>query len=183
MKIKRIILDLDGVLADFNQAVHNMYPVPGFDPAVDVTGWNLQIDAVRCHYGISDTQFWNSLDTHFWANIPLTPEADDVICLVEETGIDAVICTSPSFGGCDGKQKWISKFLPGFFMDKRYLIGPAKDACADPHTLLIDDSETSCEAFRKAGGLTCLFPRPWNSNAHLDPVGYLRWVVTEGGAL
>jgi len=57
-------------------------------------------------------------------------------------------------------MRWIREHLPAY--SRRFLIGPAKEFCANPRSVLIDDSETNVKAFFEAGGHTVLVPREWN---------------------
>ena len=58
-------------------------------------------------------------------------------------------------------------------MQRQFLIGPSKHLCANPETLLIDDSDKNVDSFRKCGGQAVLVPRPWNSLHGLNALDHL----------
>lgn len=153
---KKILLDLDGVLADFVQGasvVHNK------DPKL-VSSYGIDI-----HWGLIPSEFWSPLGYEFWANLPLTAEAHEVVDMCSNAvGKENVgIITSPCLTeGCtEGKRTWVKEHFPDFL--KNLLVGSAKYFCASPNTLLIDDWDTNCEKFREHGGAAFLFPQPWNT--------------------
>ena len=155
---KRIFLDLDGVLADFVAGAARLH---GKDPA-SVTTWDFFE-----RWSLTAADFWNPLGREFWANLPLTPEAHQIVALCEQAVGKENICllTSPcDTDGCpEGKRDWVKKHLPDY--RRRLLIGAAKEFCATPRSLLVDDHDANCKAFLLAGGVPCLFPRPWNAYA------------------
>lgn len=155
---KRILLDIDGVLADFVAGAAKFHDQ---DPA-SVTTWNF-IE----QWGLTAADFWNPLGREFWANLPLTPEANRVVALCEAAvGKENVaLLTSPcDTDGClEGKRDWVKMYFSDY--RRRLLIGAAKEFCATPHSLLVDDHDANCKAFLLAGGVPCLFPRPWNAYA------------------
>jgi len=176
--IKQIILDLDGVIVDFTKGVFDHFGVTD-KTQEDVTDWDWIVRHICNRFRLSRFQFYTSLDTKFWANLPFTKEAEDILALLGKTHVPFCVVTSPTFGACNGKQQWISRNLPDVLMDKRYLIGPAKSFCASYQSLLIDDSDVNCADFNKAGGKSVLLPRPWNANRNHagDPVGFLKWAL------
>lgn len=145
----KCLLDLDGVLADFIGGLCKLRGTPRVDPS----GWNC-IDAHE----------WEKMDEEFWATLDRTPEFEAILTTVEETFGPENVCllTSPvRTAGClEGKMRWIRKHLPAY--SRRFLIGPAKEFCANPRSVLIDDSETNVKAFTDAGGYAVLVPREWN---------------------
>lgn len=145
----KCLLDLDGVLADFVGGVYKLRGTPRKDPM----NW----DFIEAHE-------WEKMDEEFWASLDKTPEFDALLSTVEETFGPENICllTSPvRTAGClEGKMRWIREHLPAY--SRRFLIGPAKEFCAHPRSVLIDDSETNTRAFFKAGGNAVLVPREWN---------------------
>lgn len=166
---KRIFLDLDGVLADLVGGAARIH--------------NKSISLVTCYglgkcWDMEESKVWEPLGYDFWANLELTPEAHQIVSMCErEVGAESVgILTSPcSTDGCmDGKRAWLRKHFPQFV--KRALIGSPKYFCATPLSLLIDDSDYKVKEFWEHGGLTFLFPRPWNEarDKSYDPLGHLR---------
>ena len=164
-----VFLDLDGVIRDWDKGVSKLF---GIEPLEGPRDWYLIQDHICREKGFSVDEFWDRQDFDFWANLPLTPEADQVLELLE--GADPIIMTSPSKTGAGGTQAWIWKHLPKIFHEGRYLIGPPKWACANPKSVLIDDHDGNIDKFRWAGGNGILFPRPWNSKRMMkNPVSEL----------
>lgn len=161
---KNIFLDLDGVLCDWVRGVARLYG-KSFTQE-DICHWAHATELV----GITDKQLWDDLaDDDFWANLPLTKEFGFFMNLIQPVIEDVCILTSPGpFGGLSGKQRWIERHLPYFWDRKQYLVGPAKDWCAGPGKLLIDDSDSNIQTWRLQGGDGILVPRRWNDNADRD---------------
>lgn len=154
---QRIFLDIDGVLADFIAGAACLHRQ---DPA-SVRTWDF-----FGQWGLTASDFWTPMGYDFWVNLPLTVEAREVVERCEKTVAPANVCllTSPcETAGClEGKRDWVRKHFPQF--TRRCLIGAAKEFCASPESLLVDDHDKNCDAFTAAGGAACLFPRPWNAN-------------------
>jgi 5'(3')-deoxyribonucleotidase len=111
-------------------------------------------------------ELWRSIPRSFWANVQKSDMCD---WLVEKcaylVGCDNVfILTAPiRVPDCSaGKVEWIQRFLPMFLHDQ-FMIGRPKYLCANQESLLIDDSDSNVNDFRRAGGRAVLVPRPWNS--------------------
>lgn len=156
--IKKIIfLDLDGIIRDFVQGV-----IDKFDLKIthnDVNRW----DYFEEELDIPD--FWERLDYDFWLQLPKTPFADKILNILEL--YNPVILTSPTYTSAGGTQAWIRENLPDYFNEKRYLIGPAKWACGNIDSILIDDSDSNVSKFLEAGGKAILFPAPWNAKKEI----------------
>lgn len=158
----KCLIDLDGVLCD----LHNPWIAlngskwpehwpPGEYNMEKVFGW---------------TNMWKKVDEKFWAELPLTPWAHELMDIVESNFRQKDIClvtVGPihedySHIGASGKIQWIKKHFPQYF--NQFLIGPARQFCADSTTILIDDYDGNIDKFRANGGVGILFPRIWNSN-------------------
>lgn len=158
MKPNRIFLDLDGVIRDWCDGIFKLFdcePVP-------VTSWDSIVNYVCKLYGISKTYFWERQDKEFWVGLKMFPWARELIDLLPYRKV--CILTSPTLTSAGYNQAWIKKYLPEFFNDKKYLIGPAKHFCADKYSVLIDDSDKNIDMFAYYGGHTILFPQLWNKN-------------------
>ena len=157
----KICLDVDGVLVDFVAGAGKLL---GYDPAV-VNTW---------HYytliGMTEGEFWKAIDaagSDFWADLPAYPWAQDLVKQCKATA-PTILLTSPSQcpSSMHGKLRWMQAQFGRQFRD--YLVGPKKEFCATPDTLLIDDSDSNCKKFQAAGGRAILFPRPWNDNRGIE---------------
>jgi len=177
MKIERILLDLDDVLnqltmwtmkcvgCDVDPMDNHLFPIEvGYDV---VAAANLMHPTKR---DWSVSEFWDSIKREHWATAPKSPECDWLLkTCVDLVGEDEVfIATSPTKDpDClAGKLEWIQRELPDF-MHRQYVITPRKGIGASPETLLIDDCQKNCEAFRthrnpRHRGQTLLVPKPWN---------------------
>jgi len=122
--------------------------------------------------------FWNMIPRVFWASVPVSDEFQFIIDeSIKLVGVDNVcLLTGPTKDpDClAGKLEWINRVMPKW-AHRQYLIGPRKRFCADPHTLLIDDSDDNKKAFESAPrfGRCLLVPRPWNSLNGVNTHDYL----------
>lgn len=163
----KICLDIDGVLADF---VGGAAKLIGYDPAV-VTMWD--------YYpliGKTESEFWAAIDAagdDFWASLDPYHWIEDLHSMCKQYG-DTILLTANSkhHSSAAGKVLWMQKHFGGNFRD--YLMGPKKEFCATPNTILIDDSDANCGKFRSHGGYAILFPQPWNENRGIaDKISYV----------
>lgn len=162
-----IILDMDGVLAEFDVAACRVHGLP--ENTVPLR-WDWYAD-----FGISDEQFWDkihALGDSFYGELvkpyPWVREVIDMVCDAD----DFVIMSSPSNhpAGYAGKKIWLDKYVPGL-SPKQLIVGAQKHLLARPDRLLIDDGLHNIEAFESAGGQAFVFPQPWNQTP-----GLLYWV-------
>jgi hypothetical protein len=177
--IKRIVLDLDDVCNTFTMYVLSRL-------GCDVGPFDYHCFPSDCGYDIltayhrlkgesqphlSKSEFWNSLTREVWATAPQSRELSWLLGMVEFFVGKPNVCllTSPTIDPecLAGKLEWIHANLPDF-LHRQYLVGPPKHFCARPDTLLIDDNDKNCAAFREAGGHAILVPRPWNSRSGWD---------------
>jgi hypothetical protein len=149
---RKCLLDLDGVLVDF---VSGVFALRG----LDINGSQ---DGIRWDF-IEDHE-WGLMGRSFFAGLRPTPFAFEIINAVETAfGSDNVcILTSPvKTPGCyEGKLDWIRRYLPRF--ERRILVGAAKEFCANPNSVLVDDYDVNIDKFRRNGGTGILIPQPWN---------------------
>ena len=160
----KCFLDLDGVLSDFITASHEHYQVSySYDeyPYELGTWTNLPPETAT---GMTTRDFWDNLGADFWMNLPWMPDGKEILELVESLVPKEQICilTCPTLtpGCAEGKMWWIQQNLPDYA--RRFMIGPTKQFCAGPDTLLIDDADHNLEAFFDEGGRTVCVPRKWN---------------------
>ena len=121
--MKVIHLDVDGVLADFTQAACITHGKER--PPADV--WDLAE-----YWGMTKQQFWKPLDAQWFLELPMTPEADLIVKIVEQH--EFLFVTSPP-NDDHVKAKWLRNRWP---KHKRRIC-----ICAQKHLigggLLIDD--------------------------------------------
>lgn len=155
MAIKRVLLDLDGVLVDFNGSVQRLFGVRD----IEVLDWSLEK-----YIGVSEKEMWSRIDEqgpYFWANLPRYPWYAELMATVLD--YDFTIATTPSKDpySAYGKRLWLQQNLGREFTN--YMIGKQKWLMARQDTVLIDDKDDNCKAFEQHGGHAIVFPQPWNS--------------------
>lgn len=164
----RVLLDLDGVLADFVRGACALHRVP--DPFLKEE--NLGSYMIQEMIDIYGSRFYDPMGKAFWANLPLTKYAKRIVTILEDYyGSDNIcILTSPvRTDGCiDGKMDWIRRHFPQY--GRRFLIGPVKDFCASPDSILFDDYAENTANFRAAGGNAFLVPASNNYKYLEHPV-------------
>lgn len=153
-----VLLDLDGVLADFLGGCLQQHGWNDLDPAkVQWEFWHGK--------GMSDADFWESKDFNFWVNLPKTVDGLEILNVVErQVGRHNVfICSSPCLTrGCTaGKALWVEEHLPAGYSQRLFLTG-RKEVFAGPRKVLVDDNDDNLNRFASAGGNVCCVPRPWN---------------------
>jgi|DEB0MinimDraft_3_1074331.scaffolds.fasta_scaffold34118_3 5'(3')-deoxyribonucleotidase len=153
----KILIDMDGVVADFVGGIckahnrENPYE-KGF------TGY--QIEEA---WGITPDEFWKVTDNvEFWDGLDKFEWADELIEHCENlVGIENMaFCTAPSRNPLCivGKSMWLDRYFPKvkrIFTKEKYF-------CANPQTILIDDTDAKIEKFYEHGGIGVNFPQPWN---------------------
>ena len=170
-----ILLDLDGVLANFSGAASLVHGHGTKTPHK----WDWYKD-----WPCTTDEFWqviHGLGDHFYEKwVEPYPWAIDVLRLVAHAD-EFVIFSSPSDSqyGYAGKKIWVDKYLQphlGTSTPIKLIVGSEKHLMAGKDRLLIDDYDVNIERFRKAGGHTVTFPQPWNSQKGVKPgdITYLR---------
>ena len=168
-----ILLDMDGVVADFVSAALSIHGRPELIGDWPVGEWDI------AHVlGISRSQFWGQIDQigfGYWAELAPYSWNNDLLALIKEFG-RMTILSSPGMGveAPKGKILWLRKHVePGF---SNYLFGHQKYLCARPGSVLIDDRDKNVEQFRSHGGNAILFPQVWNANHQFvsDRLGLVR---------
>lgn len=175
--IRRILLDMDGVLADWCGGVFELLGLEAADVFEVWPAGEWGVGAALEEFGHTTRDFWGRIDAagrEFWAELEELPWALELHETCQAIA-DTTILTSPSLDpGCAaGKVEWLQRFRGTSFRD--YLIGADKSACAKSGHVLIDDKPANCTAFEEAGGDAVLFPARWNCHAdHLDdPIGFV----------
>lgn len=156
----KVILDVDGVLANFAEGaslLHNR-PNPFLNPNNFGNYWMEKI------WGMPQQEFIEHMDYEFWDTLPLMPDASLIVDLVIKAFGRPNICilTKPldTIGCLEGKKSWLKRNFP-MIMDN-WLFGNNKNFCSHSNSLLIDDNEKHCREFQQAGGRAFLVPAPWN---------------------
>jgi 5'(3')-deoxyribonucleotidase len=165
----KILLDMDGVLADFVGGISKAHgrPSPFDDPQHHGKYEMTEI------WGMEVAEFWKPTDEEFWASLEPTSEATEIVRLATDAVGTENVCllSSPCahLGCVPGKLRWIERHFPQF--KRRFLFGPRKEFCAAPNRLLIDDWDQNVAYFTAANGNAWLYPRPWNTQAAMSGQG------------
>lgn len=161
-EINHILLDMDGVIADFLSATLKLFDFP--IDRYPANEWD--IEKVL---GISVSDMWGTIDRNpsFWRDLKPYPWKDALIGFLNDLEIPWSICTSPARNPQCAAQKveWMREHISPNFTD--YQIGKAKYLLANPRHLLIDDSNANCATFIAHGGEAVLFPQRWNDLHHV----------------
>jgi len=165
-------LDMDGVIADFYEGAIRAF---GFDRTrLDEHPRPIPWEWVRQVFGLSLDEFFAGVGEDFWAELPQTTEARQIVEMVREVAGDRVcVLTNPS--GCrsayTGKLRWLEANFPELLPN--VLVGSAKHFCAGPNSVLVDDCEHNLDSFVAHGGRGVLVPRPWNKLHGRDVLRHL----------
>ncbi len=159
-----IFLDIDGVLANWNDAAIAAHRLDVAKVNADwdelrPRPWDLSVvlgcsPAIANNWRFGDWDFWAELDPYDWCH-----DLHEACCAVAPT----VLLTSPSRAPSShsGKAVWIQRHFGSRFRD--YLIGAPKHRCARSGAVLIDDAPKNCKAFRDHGEESILFPGVGNT--------------------
>lgn len=153
-----ILLDMDGVIADF---VGRSIEVAGLPVTSEmINKWDYFDEYM------SSKEFWDKIDNHegYWENLDPYPWADDLVRTCKSLGT-VYYASAPALhhNCCEGKIKWLRKH--GFMSKSKntYMFGPDKWLMARKGRILIDDSQENIKNFNYAGGIGYLFPQTWNN--------------------
>jgi 5'(3')-deoxyribonucleotidase len=157
--ITDILLDVDGVLADFfghALAVHGRSELAHNWPAGE---WDM-----AKVMGISESCFWEKVDApSFWSTLPSYWMSCEFLAALHEFGT-VTFTTSfpyPVASECfSAKVDWLRENMEA--EPHEIMIGCSKWLMAKPTALLIDDNDRNVDRFVAEGGNAILFPRPWN---------------------
>jgi phosphoglycolate phosphatase-like HAD superfamily hydrolase len=144
--IKKIYVDLDGVLADFEGRFEQLF--------------------VKNPRILGDDETWKRINQYelngnsWFLDIPVMKDAPELWKFVNSLGAEVFILTATGHDlekhGTD-KRLWVKKHF-GLKNDKVKIVNKseAKAVYADIESVLIDDSERSINAWRAAGGIGIL---------------------------
>jgi hypothetical protein len=145
VKISKIYLDMDGVIADFDRRYKELYKI--YPSEADT-------------YKVFDGFFTQFIADEQFAKLDLLPDAVELIEYLKTLSIPTEILSSTSSERRDAdirKQKleWLDKhdirfpvnLVPGKRLKKDY---------SNPNVLLIDDTSVNIDQWRKEGGIGIL---------------------------
>lgn len=158
-----ILLDCDGVLANFTQASIDAHGRQ--ESHDDIRTWDYFTD----EWGMSPEEFWSKCRGYdFWRNIQPYEWAQSVIDLIRAKDLTFTILTAPSNDSecVQAKLDWLDHHFSIPIAD--VMVGQKKHLLANPEAILIDDSRANVDAFIRSGGKAALFLQPWNSSRFLS---------------
>lgn len=160
--INRIVVDSDGVLADFNEGQYRVRNVP--NPYLDISNHGKNLEEI---WGMNKSEFFAPCDQNFWETLDKMPFADKLVDKIMELAgkkdIEVAVLTRVSNNdGClEGKRNWFKKNFPQL-SKSLILTNTSKGLCASPTSLLLDDYMKNIRQFDKYGGRSILIPGPAN---------------------
>ena len=183
MKITRILLDVDDVLADFTGGVARLHHLPADEKLRYRPDWAMYGrlgELLGLDRPQTDDEFWQPIHAAgaaFWHDLAPLPWLHDLLGLAKLHAADYRLCTSPSRcpTSYHGKALWVQEHLGGHALH-RLCPTAFKHDFAQPGVVLIDDREESVDAFIYAGGHAILFPVGCNrlrAEAR-NPLAYVR---------
>lgn len=174
-----VLLDMDGVIADFFTAVCELYgqDLKEYKAKMPweyaVHKWISEIANPEKPYTLTYKHTAKSIDSEsgFWYKIPKYPWTNQLASMLFSIDFDIYICSSPSIHkrACDEKLMWLNFHTPHFTINHSFVFTNHKYLLAKPHHILIDDSDEVVDKFRAHGGRTILFPQPWNTCFSIIP--------------
>lgn len=168
----KVYLDMDGVLCDFVQSVHDSLKIPYELKTYpyELGKWDVLEEIIAVHgEKVKKSDIYKPTDTHeFWDTMNWMPDGKMILSAVQycTNKEDLYICTSPMArpGAWSGKIAWLNK---NHIHKNIIVMSASKALLAHPDCILIDDKDSNIEDFIAAGGRGYLVPRPWNKR-HLD---------------
>lgn len=152
----RAFIDMDGVLVDLLPAWLKLKGLKMPNP------WPDGVYDLKKIFSIEDHNIWDGCDEKWWAELPPTPDAAEIVKTVEGyVGLIYLITNPIVIAGASGKIQWISKNFPRFAM--RWMMGPCRTTLANDETILIDDESKNIDSFNQSGGRGITLARKWNN--------------------
>ena len=175
--IDLILLDMDGVVADFVGAALRAHGLP---ETTHVAQWEMERTI-----GCTLDEFWRAIDAlpDFWRSLRPYDRAREWVDELREIA-PVVIASTPSRNpACAGqKVEWLYRHL-GEWTCGHYMLGARKDLLARRGHVLIDDNVMTCRRFGISGGDAITFRQPWSSVAYVSVVDSQRDVLERLQAL
>ncbi len=159
--IKRVLLDMDGVLTNFHKGVCKAFHYPCvLDEMIRYAFWEDWKEK-----NVTGQDVNNICNQVFWEDLEWMHDGKEILRIVEDAygkeNIFIITLPMPNAGSWTGKRIWIEHMAPDY--KKQLIVTQASRAFfASPNTLLIDDKQENVDEFIKAGGNAILIPRPWN---------------------
>ena len=175
----KIYLDMDGVIANFVSGAFSLFNKQYKEREYQRGTW-----AMWDELGVTEEEFYHRLSQQgvpFWEHLPVFPWAHDLVYRLCEVSTP-IICTHPTKDPeCyAGKRRWLMKHI--HFHNLEVITMKDKYELARAGTMLIDDNGGNCRKFTQRGGVSIIFPQPWNNYADLpdpDRVNRVEYILDE----
>ena len=168
MDIKRIYIDLDGVLADWwggmLEVIKDKKP----------TAHDLMVHGARAEEFLTDGdkhRMWEITRPEWWINLEKLPWCNEIYDTCINSGLPVYILTSPPklhpyrSWSLQGKTEWVRRNLSE---KQETIFTNSKGLLATNECLMIDDLPHNTEPFQNH----ILFPQPWNCTTE-DELNFL----------
>lgn len=159
--IKRIYLDLDGVIYNFHDKAASLFE---FD-------LKTKIKETGKHLDFSDFIDYNDyskkiddVGTSFWANLELLPWAKELFnyCMDYTDGETYFLSsTACHLYSPNGKKLAVNRDFGRDFCADHLILCRQKQLLANDYSLLVDDTKSKILSFKAAGGLGYFWPRQY----------------------
>ncbi len=166
MKIKNILLDMDGVIADFFGSalvnINNYYPEKALSE--EEYRKNATFDMAE-RFGISKSGFLDAINyEEFWSNLDIFPWAQTLYNSLNEIA-PVTIASSPIYNNDNciaEKLRWLKRHFG--INSSQCMFGSKKYLMAKDDVVLIDDYRKNVDKFKDCGGYAILVPSSWNTD-------------------
>lgn len=181
MRPLKILLDVDGVLAQTTEKVLELYNKE-HDQNVcvrDLTHWHFEQCACLKH----DANKW-FLQEGFFRDIKVAPGAQEMVRTLSRQGHDLLIATAITYTGYADRHDWLEEWFPEI-PASNYLFGSRKDVLTGDfilddkvanligsnvcHPVILDRPWNGIKAYPEARGVA----RVMNFNEFVDHVAYI----------
>lgn len=179
MRLPKILLDLDGVLADFYQQLADYYN-QRYNASITVEDFN-DFEFERC-FPIETVERLIEIfnEPGYFINLPVIPHAKEIASQFSTLGYQVKICTAPArkldgfLNGQSAEEKfdWVAKHFP-YWANSITVTQEKEDVQGD---MLIDDSPVNISKWcaRNKDGIGYLIDRPWNRPFKNYPLNCIR---------
>ena len=164
-----ILLDMDGVLADFFNGVFAQFGLIETIDHIkleqpwpyDVAQWLVNVVPRLAPLNrISITNMCAS-NPQFWCNLAIYPDARQFVTYLMDRRYDVIVTSAPQdhkshIQKLEWLEHWFPELIHTAFIDRKELM-------ANSRHILIDDHDENCRKFEDRGGYAIVYPQPWNS--------------------
>jgi 5'(3')-deoxyribonucleotidase len=172
--MKTILLDMDGVIADFHQGVCDLYGV-NLKASQLPLPWEYAVEKnIEDLLGmrVSSDMMWDMINAAteakgFWLNLRPYPWMQKLLNLLTTIDCEIVVSSSPGLHPLAHSQKveWLYKHTN--IRKGNVMLGKHKHLMAKKNTFLIDDCDGNISKFTGHGGHAFLWPQNWNQRAYM----------------